>query len=316
MLFVHNYYKEYEKINQCYISFLTNNSSKFNIDKKSRKLLNKYNKSYDPTINEKIKRYADNINFENFKEIFYERFKFFKPLSTKDFNFLDSYIKNNISYYSIDKHSLLYFNISKLENDSLFSKYKNDIVFHFDTKIKGYRTIYLPISKKCHIFGNYSNQLKDIVFLFHELGHCYQMLITNKIFKDYTKAEIFACLNEIIMAKKFKFQNFTIKLINNKILESFAMYRMYYFLGNNNLSNIEQIEKKWKEICTEYNIYYKEKRWMKDLNCLENPHHILTYTISYLFTLNSKDKTSEEFENLYSKLKFSKNLIKQLKKEL
>ena len=313
MIFSNTYYKKYEKINTHYIKSLENNSFDLNLDKSTEKLLQKHNKHYDPNIQKLINIYSKDPNLNDFKKIFFSRIKYFKKISNKDYIFLNSYIKKNITYYNINKHKIINYNISDLNNNELYSKYKNQITLHLKSQIKGFRTIYLPISNKCHIFGCYNNQLKDIIFLFHELGHCYQMISTKKILRNYTNAETCACINEKVMAQENNLEDLVIKLINNKILESFAMYNIYCYLISNNFSDINIIEKKWKAICKEYNIKYIKQKWMLDYNSLENPQNILSYTIAYIYALNYKNKNYKQFLNFCHKLNHTNISVKKLK---
>ena len=115
------------------------------------------------------------------------------------------------------------------------------------------------------------------------------------------------------MAQENNLENLVIKLINNKILESFAMYNIYCYLISNNFSDINIIEKKWKKICKEYNIKYIKQKWMLDYNSLENPQNILSYTIAYIYALNYKNKNYKHFLNFCHKLNHTNINIKKLK---
>lgn len=316
MRFFNKYYKNYEKVNVNYINFLENNNSNFYVNENTKKIIKKYNNYYDSEIHNKINSYAENPNFASFKEIFLQRIVFFNELQKKEYSFLESYIDNNIIYHKINKHENFNFNLSNLSQNKLYSKYKNKIIFHLNTEINGYRMLYLPISNKCHIFGRYDTQLKNIMFLFHELGHCFQMIGTKRICKSYINAEVCACINEKLMAKENNLEDFAIKLMNNKILESFAMYNMYCFLAKSDLSSISKIENEWIRICQKYNVKYKERKWMLDYNSLENPQNIIAYTIAYIYALNCKVRSSNDFLKTCNKLINENEWIKKLQKAI
>ena len=295
----------YEEINKIHLDNIINNKNTI-ISNDLIKKMKKLNINYSPSKISNIKSYSNDPTIKKFEKLVKINKIKLSELSFDEIFFLDIFIRNNVHYYCIKKNEKLEKNIFELINTNpLFIKFKDKIIFHLDTNIKGYRTIYLPLSQKCHIIGNYNNTLKDIIFIFHELGHCFQLLSNNIIYKDYTIPEFFACFNEILMSKETNFHDNVLKLINNKILESMCTYRFYEYLYSLDKFNKKKIEEKWQELCQIYNIKYKKEKWLEDFNSIENPQNILSYTIAYLVAFILENEDYSTFITMYDNRELS-----------
>lgn len=288
----------YEKINECrIISFINNKELTF--DKKLLQVINKDNILFDIQKNEDLNNYIKNPNIKDYEYLIKRYQTNLTELSKKDIKKIHKYIKKNISYFDINKKQIVNINLDNMiNNNELYKNLKNKIKFHLNTNIKGYRTIYLPIKKECHIFGSFCSTLKDFDFIFHELGHCFQLLITNEIILDTKISECYACINEILMSKNTLFYDFVIKSINNKILESICVFDFYNYLYKQKEFKTSKLENKWKKLTKKYKIKYKKGKWLTDYNSIENPQDILSYTIAYLIALTYKEKSYIEFTNI------------------
>lgn len=295
-----NFLKAYEKINEITICNITNNQNT-KINDELIKTINKEKTIYNKEKQELINEYIKKPTIKTYEHII-------KKYKTKLHNYnhpeldeIKKFIKNNIKSYDINKKQKINIPLNTLiEKNKLYKKYKKHIIFHLSSNIKGYRTIYLPLKNECHIFGNYQNTYKDIKFIFHELGHCIQLLSTKKIIFDTTLAELYACTNEILMSKNTIFEEFIIKSINNNILESICTFNFYEYIYKEKKFNQDKLEKKWKELCINYNIKYKPKKWLNDINSIENPQNILSYTIAYIIALKFTDKNYNYFKYIYN----------------
>ena len=288
----------YEKINEITINNLLYNTE-ISIDKKLIDDINQEGIIYNLEKIKDLDKYSINPNIEDF-EYLIKKYK--TNINLIDKNELDkiySFIDNNVVYYQVNKKEMVDINLDDLLNNNvMYKEYKDNILMHLDVNIKGYRTIYLPIKKECHIFGNYSSTLKDLIFIFHELGHSFQLLSTNKIHFDYTIAETYACINEILMSKHTNYLDNTIKLINNKILESICVFDFYNYLYDLKEFKIDEIEKEWERLHNKYNIPYKSMKWLIDFNSILNPQNIISYTIAYIISLNYIKKSYKDFKNI------------------
>lgn len=272
----------YEEINKIYLDNLINKNNR-GVDSYLIEKMNKFDINYSLDKENDIFKYSIKPTLSEFERLIETNKVNLSTISDDDIDFLHKIIKEKIHYYKIDKHQNLDFSLfDSIKKNELFIKYKDNIFFHFNIDIKGFRTVYLPISNECHIIGKYEETLKHAIFIFHELGHCFQLLSNNKIYPDYALSEFFACSNEILMSKSLSIYDNVLKLISNKILESICTYDFYQYLYSLSFFDEDKIEKKWKELCQTYNIVYKKQKWLRDLNSIEKPQNIISYTIAYL----------------------------------
>lgn len=288
----------YEKINEITINNLLYNTDIL-IDKKLIDDINQEGVIYDKEKIEDLDKYYINPNIKDYEYLINKYKKNIVILKQDELIKLYNYIAENIKYYKVNKKQFININLDDMLNkNELYQKYKDKIIMHLDVKIKGYRTIYLPIKNECHIFGNYGDTLKDLIFIFHELGHSFQLVSTSKIHFDYTIAEIYACINEILMSKSTNYFDDTIKLINNKILESICTFDFYNYLYNLEEFNVNKIELEWENIHNKYGVPFKSMKWLTDFNSMLNPQNIISYTIAYIISLNYIKKSYKDFKNI------------------
>lgn len=293
----------YEKINEKILINLIHNKND-EIDKSLLDVINSKKNIYDYNKKKDIIDYQNNPSISKFEYILkkYKENYILTQLDEENINLIRNYIIKNVKFHIINKNEICNLNIfNEISKNFLYKKYNNQIFFHFDCNIRGYRTLYLPLKNECHIIGKYKNTKKDFSFISHELGHCFQLLSTNEFILDYTIAEIYACSNEILMSKNTPNSEFVIKFINNKIIESMCMFDFYKFLYQEDNFTQENLDYHWKKICKKYNCPYKQGKYLNDINCLEKPQNILSYTISYLISLKFSSKNYNDFLNICKK---------------